>query len=227
MTKTMFHTLSNVQSEKAVPLLQPIDNRAGNLTVGLRSLIYTIGWYNVEGQTIHLRPVVGNTKKIDVPPGLWGFQELKDFLVYAVGAGFDIQVNKKTGNISMVVPKHHVVHLTPGLFNLLGLNREGWLRAGTYSGDRSVNFMTKTLHIHLKQINTRFSVLDGAPSTLLGVIGVGCRPFGDTVSINWPNPEFKRLQCGTLDELRVFVLDDTGQQLDNHGLPISAVLEIR
>ena len=48
------------------------------------------------------------------------------------------------------------------------------------TGDRPVNFApTKTLHVHLEQVNTTRSALDGAPSTFLGVVGVGCLSFGE------------------------------------------------
>jgi len=54
---TMFYTLTNVQDGAAVPLQQPIDNQNGNLRVGLRSISYTVRWFNVGPQeAISLRP---------------------------------------------------------------------------------------------------------------------------------------------------------------------------
>ena len=54
---TMFHTLTNVQDAAAVSLQQPIDNQNGNLRVGLRSINYTLGWFNVGPQeAFSLRP---------------------------------------------------------------------------------------------------------------------------------------------------------------------------
>jgi len=47
---TMFHTLTNVLDGAAVPLQQPINNQNANLRVGLRSITYTIGWFNVGPQ---------------------------------------------------------------------------------------------------------------------------------------------------------------------------------
>ena len=40
----MFFMLTNVQSG-AVALQEPIDNRNGNLRVGLHSITYMVGWY--------------------------------------------------------------------------------------------------------------------------------------------------------------------------------------
>jgi len=54
---TMFHTLTYVQDGVAVPLQQLIDNQNGNLRVGLRSINYTLGWFNVGPQeAFSLRP---------------------------------------------------------------------------------------------------------------------------------------------------------------------------
>jgi len=44
----MFQTLANVQSGEAIRLQQCIDNRGGNLRIGLRSITYTVGWNNIE-----------------------------------------------------------------------------------------------------------------------------------------------------------------------------------
>ena len=53
----MFHTLTNVQDGTEVPQQQPINNQNGNLRVGLRSITYTIGWFNVGTQeAISWRP---------------------------------------------------------------------------------------------------------------------------------------------------------------------------
>ena len=71
------------------------------------------------------------------------------------------------------------------------------------------------------------NVVDGAPSTLLGIVGVGCHSFGEISTVVYPHPKFKCLRCGTVHELKVSVRDDTGQRIDNHDLPISVVIEIR
>ena len=79
------------------------------------------------------------------------------------------------------------------------------------TGDRLVNFArTKTLHVHLEQVNPTHNALDGAPSTPLGVVGVGCYSFGEIETVLVLHPEFKCLRCGTVDDLKVLVRDDTG-----------------
>ena len=75
----MFHTLTNVQDGATVPLQQPIDDQNGNLWVGLRSINYTAGWFNVGPQeAVSLRPS-GKTEimgTIPFPPGLYSFPRL-------------------------------------------------------------------------------------------------------------------------------------------------------
>jgi hypothetical protein len=52
----MSQTLTNVQYAEALSLQQYIDNRDGNMCVCLRSITYTIGWYNVDkGESIFWR----------------------------------------------------------------------------------------------------------------------------------------------------------------------------
>ena len=77
----MFHTLTNIQREEAIPLQQCIDNRDGHLRVGLRSLTVTVGWYIFE-ETSFLEWHRDNalTKLVKVPPCLYGFKELKAVL---------------------------------------------------------------------------------------------------------------------------------------------------
>ena len=68
----MFQTIGNVQKVEAVGLQQYVDNRCGELRVGLRSLTCTVGWYNVEEGLSFLEWHRDDqlTKPVKVPPGL-------------------------------------------------------------------------------------------------------------------------------------------------------------
>ena len=232
----MFQTLTIVQKGEAVAvgLQQYIDNRCGDLLIGLRSITYTVGWYNIDaGESFSWRSstwgVSGASNTTDIHPGLYGFAQLHD-TIKAENSNTLLDVSKVNGLITLTVGNGSEVLLTDGLLSLLGLD-DGlggqWLNAGTYAGDRPVNFAsTKMLYVHLDQINTTSNVLDGAPSTLLAIIAPGCHLFGDINFIRVKHPEFKRLGGGTVSELKVSIRDDSGKILDNHGLPISLVLEI-
>ena len=63
----MFFMLTNVQSG-AVALQEPIDNRNGNLRVGLRSITYMVGLYNVgAGESISWRAPSNNESRRSRP----------------------------------------------------------------------------------------------------------------------------------------------------------------
>ena len=236
----MFHTLRNVQNGDAVTLQRYIDNRAvcccapsprasaDGLLVGLRSITYTVGWYNVEGgESFSWRSEGGPITTLNIPAGLWSFSLLQDKLITA---GTGLKVNKATGLITLTIAVGFAVQLTDGLLALLGLI-DGlgghWLDEGVYEGDRPVDFaVTKTLHLHLDQVNTTYNAVDGAPSTMLAVIGLGSHFFGDINTVRVEHHEFKRMQHGTIGELKVTIKDEKGSKLDNHDLPISIVLEI-
>ena len=80
-TDTMFQTLANVQTGEAVALLEPIDNRCGGLRVGLRSIAYTVGWYNVKpGEAFLWRELGGSASTVPIPPGLYGVERLQDII---------------------------------------------------------------------------------------------------------------------------------------------------
>ena len=224
----MFQTLTNVQ-EGAVSLLEPIDNRYGKLRVGLRSMTYTVGWYNVEpGESISLREVgAAAPTPTPIPPGLYGVEKLVELLRETAGA--DLTVSRESGLITLTVEENSEVLFTDGLLHLLGLD-DGlggeWLGVGIYTGDRSVNFAKSgALRVHLEQLSTTENVLDGAPSTLLTTVGIGRHAYGDIETVRIAHPEFKQLQAGSISELKVVVRDDTGLQMVNH-LPISVTLEI-
>ena len=229
----MFQTLTNVQEGEAVPLLQYIDNRSGNLRVGLRSITYTVGWYNVESEeSITWRELGGSTSTVPIPPGLYGVERLQEIIEESTNlVGTTLSVSKENGLINLTVGGNSEVLFTDGLLRLLGLD-DGlggqWLGAGIYTGDRPVNFASwKMLNLHLEQVSTTDNMVDGTPATLLTSIGVGRHAFGDIHTIRVEHPEYKRLQCGTVDELKVVVRGDNGEFLDNHNLSITVTLEIQ
>ena len=77
----MFHTLTNVQRGESVLLFEPIDQlRSGNLKVGLSAISFTVGWYNIETETVSWVNAGGPIQTTNIPPGLYGFTELQNLL---------------------------------------------------------------------------------------------------------------------------------------------------
>jgi hypothetical protein len=94
-------------------------------------------------------------------------------------------------------------------------------------GDRPIDFAAhKTVHVYLEEVSTTHNVVDGAPSTLLASIAVGCRLFGGIVQTRMEHPEYKRLRDGSVGEWNLSIRDARGRTIDNHNLPVSVTLEI-
>ena len=136
-----------------------------------------------------------------------------------------------TNVVELRVPSGWEVQITDGLLSLFGLD-DGlhgvWLESGTYIGDRAVDFAgIKTLQIHLEQLSATENYVDGAPSTLLDTVGLGRYTLGDTVTVRFEQPVFKSLRNGCISELKITIRDASRNFINNHGQPISVVLEFQ
>jgi hypothetical protein len=221
----MFQTITDITLGPSI-IQQPIDNRVGCLQIGLRSITYTVGWYNIKTTEFAFTDT-----RVQVRPGLWTFEQLREYLGISI-SGLILQLNETTGFVELgVQPKiKSGIRMTGGLLDLLGFDRTHSLFQSGRSirANRPINFAPhRLLFIHLKQLNTSDNALNGVPSTLLAVVAVGGWSYGEIKSCAFPNPEFKRLTGGTLSELELSVRDENGKIIDNHGLPISVVLEIK
>ena len=223
----MFHILTNVQNNETKSLQVPIDNRRGGLKIGLRSITYTVGWFNVgENQEIS-----NLTSTKEVPPGLYGVKDLQTIIHEFTNAVLDI--NRANGLVSLTIPENEEIRLTDQLLILLGLD-DGLngraLTAGEYISDRPVNFTNiRNLYVHLDQVNSNSNFINGAPSNLLTTVGVSDKNFerfGDIHTFRIISPEFKRLQNGTISELKISILDEYSKVIETN-LPISITLEIK
>ena len=171
----------------------------------------------------------GQKKTINIPPGLYGFDRLKEVLRGTIPT-HTLEVSRENGMITLTVASGRGVLLSDGLLTLLGLD-DGlggvWLDAGVYTGDRTVNFATRQmLWVHLEEINAAENIVNGAPSTLLAGIGLGRHAFGDINTVRMECPEYKRLRDGTVGELKVSIRDGSGKCLSNQDLPIHVTLAV-
>ena len=193
----MFHTLSNVQRGEAVPLQRCIDNRDGRLSIGLKSITFAAGWYNIErGETFSWKRWQWAARRDPHHPARPVLKGASSSPTHT------LTVSGENGLITLTVATGRGILLTDGLLTLLGLD-DGlggvWLDAGVYTGDRPVNFATRQmLWVLLEEINTAENIVNGAPSSLLTCIGFGRHAFGDINTVRMECPEFKRPQANTL-----------------------------
>ena len=121
--------MSNVQRGDAVQLQQSVDNSDGNFYVGLMSINYTLGWYNID--TAENALILWNTDPesnlpfssqfiISDNPGLWSYTALAE-KINAFSNGCNIQLNKTTGKITLIVNSNYAITFSSKLANMLGI----------------------------------------------------------------------------------------------------------
>ena len=210
----MFQTIGNVQKGEAVGLQQYIDNRCGKLRAGLRSLTYTVGWYNVmEGLSfLEWHHDDQLTQLVKVPPGLYGFKEVKAVLESGESDVL-LEVNKTNGIVTLTISPDWELKIPHSLTILLGLKDtlgDQRITNSHYVGARSLDFaLYKAVCLYLEQLNTYENSVNDAPSTLLQAIPVGRSCFGAIEDFQFERPLFKRLQGGTIGELKLTLRDKT------------------
>ena len=211
----MHHTISNIDT--TVSLQQYIDNRDGNKRVGLKQFTYILGWFNVFNQSIQK----DKERPIYIQDGYYSFQQIADLFQ---SLDIILFVNEMNGVATLTTKSD--LRITKNLKDILGFNKRK-LNAGTHNGVKPVDFAThKTVYVHLEQLNSSKNHFNGAPSTILAGVPILNSAFGDVLSIRFENPEYKYLSNGALTELKLSVCDEYDRKIDNHGLPMSAVLEI-
>ena len=214
----MFQSISNI--DNTINLQQYIDNRDGCKRVGLKSFTYTLGWYNINDESIK----INGGKPIQIPPGYYSFQQLVN--VFERNK-ISLRVNKVNGKVILNTPRE--VKISKGLKDMLGFewNRRFNINEPIESVKTLDMTVIKSLYIHLDQLNSSYNYLDGSPSRVLAVIPIMNKQFGEIISVRFEHPEFKHLTHGTIPELKLEMKDVNNKIIDNHGYINSAVLEIK
>ena len=218
----MHHFVSNIQQQEAVALQQYIDNCNGNMKVGIKSITFWFGLYNIkQEEVIQYHKTVKRTRIIE--PGYYSFNQLSGILT---NMGANIKINKANGKITLIIPPGEYLLISDSIKSMLGLESKDIYDEGTFVSEKPVNFVpTTSLYIHLEQINTTENFINGRPSTLLGVLPIPAKAFGEAITINFQHPEFRNLEAGTISELKLQVRDDNNKTINNNNFPINILLE--
>ena len=213
----MYHTISDIN--KTIDLQQYIDNRDGCKRVGLKCFTYGLGWYNVIDGYIQFTGQRPNK----IPDGYYSFQQIADFLQTL---NITLSVNESNGITSLVTRDE--VKISKGLKQMLGFSssKRRFAPNETHFGEKMIDFaIYKSLYVHLLQLSTSDNYFDGAPSTVLAVIPVENKEFGDIITVRFEHPEYKRLTNDTITELRLEVRDKNNTKINNN-LFMNCILEI-
>ena len=160
---------------------------------------------------------------VRIQPGYYSFQQLADIFH---SHKISMSVNETKGKVTLSTPSE--LKISKRLKSMLGFQIKGrFFPKQTYQGDRPLDFaVIKSLYVHLSHINESHNYHNGSPSDVLAVIPIENKSFGDIVTVRFEHPEFKRLKNGAITELKLVVKDEKNTVVDNHGLPMSCVLEI-
>ena len=212
----MYHTISNI--DKTINLQQYIDNRDGNKRIGLKSITYTVGWYNLVDEYVQKTGQRPNK----IPDGYYSFQNISDIFQ---SNNITLSVNETNGIASLITPTE--IKISKGLKQMLGFgNKRKFAANETHYGEKIVDFaIYKSLYVHLEQLNTAYNYFDGNQSTILAPIPIENKEFGDIITVRFEHPEYKRLMNDAITELKFEIRDENNNKIINH-LPINCVLEI-
>lgn len=225
-----FHVLTNL-SGSPVTLEDNIDNTCGHKKVGLREVTYVTGWFNISAalgnNLFFIRPSsTMPVSNITVPDGYYNISDLEKVIAAAM-PGFSASLNHATGRVVLTL-KDAAYQLDVGLTSTIwGFSVSGWRGTGSYTGDTQPGFFNKrNLYLCLDQINTTGSILNGRNSTLLRIIPISGESYGEARTVTFEKPQFRRLRGGSIQELTVRILDDSGSDISAYTQPYSVTLEV-
>lgn len=208
-----------------------IDNVCTHKRVGLREITYVTGWYNISASignnVFFTRPSnVGATTNVTVPDGYYNVDTLKD-VVSAAMPGFNATINHATGRVTLTLTDVNYQLDLGSTAAIWGFTALGWIGAGSYVGTSPPGFFNnRNLFVHLDQINTTGSVLNGRQSTLLRIIPTCGESYGESRTVFFEKPQFRRLRDGSIQELTMRILDASGTDISTSAQPFSVTLEV-
>ena len=223
-------------SKGTFTLPQVIDNRNGQLKIGIRNIGYWVGFYNIYEDQICRWGRSGETgTDFTIKAGLYNFKEISRDLRKAV-KGLSLVLNKTNGLIELSIPGGVILWLPEAVKYMIGLQDDSWL-SDDYVGDKPVEFVPAGgISIYLDQISTTnnyFTSKSGniVNSNLLGHIPMLSENFGQYYSLHYDNPTFVDLAAGEINQLEFrFKLgwrNRARHKLHNNSMPISLELEIK
>jgi hypothetical protein len=207
----MFYTINDIMTNEE--LQHPLDNTRGNLQVGLKSITYAVGWYN-----IHERIRI---QKLVIEPGLYSFQDLKEMLE----ENLSLSLTKLSHNGKVKLERDAAIDLGPILNHLFKFPLGP--QANVTSSEPIDDLYMPNLKVHLRQLDTLKNFENGKPSDLLKIVRLDHQyEYGDFRTIEYEFPEMIPLWRGMITEFDLSIKDRNNKVIDNHGLPISVVLKI-
>ena len=199
----MYITVDDIKNE--ISLYYPIDNRNGNKKVGLILAYFVYSFYNVEkDEKIHLN----NGKTLPAKKGCYTMKDIEK-----VSSG-KVKFNSLTGK-SVIDPT--ITRFRPYMNKILGISNGNYI---------DMLLLKKMFSFKINKLSTTDNILNGKPCNLLYTDYLNKDiSFGDIVYFEPTNVQYKKLVIGTIDQLKVSLIDGDGNEILSN-FKISFVLHI-
>ena len=199
----MYITVDDIKNE--ISLDYPIDNRNGNKKVGLIRAYFVYSFYNVEkDEKIHLK----NGETLPVKKGCYTKKDIEK-----VSSG-KVKYDSLTGK-SVIDPT--INRFGPYMNKILGISNGNYI---------DTLLLKKMFSFKINKLSTTDNILNGKPCDVLhtGYLNKDIS-FGDIVYFEPKNVQYKKLVIGTIDQLKVLLVNRDGNEIFS-DFKISIVLHI-
>ena len=199
----MYITVDDIKNE--VSLYYPIDNKNGNKKVGLIRAYFVYSFYNVEkDEKIHLK----NGERLPVKKGCYTKKDIEE-----VSSG-KVKYDSLTGK-SVIDPT--INQFGPYMNKIQGISNGNYI---------DMLLSKKMFSFKINKLSTTDNILNGRPCDILYTDYLNKDiSFGDIVYFEPKNVQYKKLANGTIDQLKVSLIDGDGNEIFS-DFKISIVLHI-
>ena len=187
----MYITVDDIKNE--VSLDYPIDNRNGDKKVGLIRAYFVYSFYNVEkDEKIHLK----NGETLPVKKGCYTEKDIEK-----VSSG-KVKYDSLTGK-SVIDPT--INQFGPYVNKILGINNGNYV---------DTLLSKKMFSFKINKLSATDNILNGRPCDVLYTDYLNKDiSFGDIVYFEPTNVQYKKLVNGTIDQLKVSLIDGDGNEI--------------
>ena len=187
----MYITVDDIKNE--ISLYYPVDNRNGNKKVGLIRAYFIYSFYNVKkDEKIHLN----NGGTLPVKKGCYTMKEIEK-----VSSG-KVKYDSLTGK-SVIDPT--ISRFESYMNKILGISNGNYI---------DTLLLKKIFSFKINKLSTTDNILNGKPCNILytGYLNKDIS-FGDIVYFEPKKVQYKKLVNGTIDQLKVSLIDGDGNEV--------------
>ena len=199
----MYITVDDIKNE--ISFDYPIDNRLGDKKICLICAYFVYSFYNVEkDEKIHLK----NGEPLPVKKGCYTIKDIEK-----VSSG-KVKYDSLTGK-SVIDPT--ISRFGPYMNKILGISNGNYI---------DMLLSKKIFSFKINKLSTTDNILNGKPCDVLytGYLNKDIS-FGDIIYFEPTNVQYKKLVNGTIDQLKVSLVDGDGNEISSN-FKISIVLHV-